>query len=348
MDSDGMVILDGADGEGGGQILRSALTLSMLTNRPFCIKRIRANRDKPGLRPQHLAAVEASAILCQAEVSGASVGSREITFRPGQIQTYDLDYAIGTAGSTALVLQTLHLPIALKTERTVRVSISGGTFNTKAPSFPFLANCWSRHLDAIGLPISLSMPIAGFYPRGGGRVDAWIEPGAPRPLTRMHRGPLKYIRGVAGVCKLQHNDIAERMRDRVESLLSEVVNDVKIDLVEWPGATPGVAIVLTAEYLNGHATFIGLGERGKPSEIVAEEVAGELLEHHDNRGSLDPYSADQLLIPLAFANGRSEFSVSETTEHLRTNARTISMFLERKIRIQDAQVEGEPGRVIIG
>ena len=348
MGPDGFILLDGSAGEGGGQILRSALSLSMLTNRPFRIRKIRANRDKPGLRPQHLAAVEASALLCSAEVSGASVGSRELTFRPGPISTRDLEFHIGTAGSTALVLQTLHLPIALRTERTVHVVLTGGTFNTKAPSYPFLAECWIDHLCEIGLDVSLRMPDAGFYPRGGGRIEALIEPGTPRALNRIERGPLRRIRGVAGVCKLERNEIPERMREHALSLLSDLTDSVRIDLVEWPGPFAGAAISLTADYANGHATFIGLGERGKPSEIVAEEAAGDLLEHHDNHGAIDAYTADQILMPLAFADGQSEFTISEVTEHLRTNVRTIGMFLERRIRIFEPRGEGQPGRVIIG
>ena len=144
----GMVNLDGSRGEGGGQILRTALTLSLLTGRPFQIRQIRANRDRPGLRPQHLAAVQAAAELGHAEVSGASVGSRTLTFRPGEVEPRDLTIDIGTAGATALVLQTLHLPIALRAESGVRLTLEGGTFNLAAPSFPFLAETWARHLRA--------------------------------------------------------------------------------------------------------------------------------------------------------------------------------------------------------
>ena len=348
MASNDMLTLDGSKGEGGGQILRTALSLSLLTGRPFRIVKVRANREKPGLRPQHLAAVEAAAMLGHAEVVGGVVGSRELTFRPGPVEPRDLEYAIGTAGATALVLQTLHLPIALRADRPVRVAITGGTFNTKAPSFPFLAGCWRRHLGEIGLNVSLTMPAAGFYPRGGGRIEAWIEPGKPLPIRAIDRGALRSIRGVAGICKLQRNEIPERMRERAFALLRELTTEINIDLVEWPGPAPGAAISLTAEYEGGFATFLGLGERGKPSDTVAEEAVGDLLEHHDSQGAIDAYSADQLLMPLAFAAGRSEYTISEATEHLHTNARTIAAFIDRPIRIVEPEGDGRPGRVIVG
>jgi RNA 3'-terminal phosphate cyclase (ATP) len=154
-----MVRLDGSHGEGGGQILRSALTLSLLTGQAFRIEKIRANRDKPGLRPQHLTAVDAAASLCGAVTSPLSVGSREVVFRPEPYEPKDVTIDIGTAGSTALVLHTLFLPIALKATEPVRVVLIGGTFNDKAPSYPFLESTWKAHLARIGLPVGLALPL---------------------------------------------------------------------------------------------------------------------------------------------------------------------------------------------
>jgi RNA 3'-terminal phosphate cyclase (ATP) len=341
-----LVTLDGSRGEGGGQILRTALTLSLLTGRPFRMVKIRANRDKPGLRPQHLTAVKAAAELGGADVRGASVGSRDLTFRPAPVpyEPRDLAIEIGTAGSTALVLQTLHLPLALRATSPVRLTISGGTFNTKAPSFPFLDTTWRGHLAAVGAPVSLSMPRAGFYPRGGGQLDAWIEPAALQPLCRVERGPLVRVRGIVGLSGLRP-EIGERMRNRVESRLAEY--GIAVETVGWDGPSPGVALALVAER-EGEvpATFVGLGERGKAAEAVADEAILELLafEEAPGAGALDPYSADQVLIPLALAAGRSEYTVTEVTEHLRTNARTIAAFLDREIRIDEADDEA-PGRV---
>jgi RNA 3'-terminal phosphate cyclase (ATP) len=342
-----LITLDGARGEGGGQILRSALTLSLLTGRPFRIVKIRANRDNPGLRPQHLKAVEAAAALGQAEVKGAAVGSRDLAFRPGAYEPRDLEIEIGTAGATTLVLQTLHLPLALRADRPIRVALTGGTFNTAAPSYPFLATTWRNYLALLGMPIALTMPAAGFFPRGGGQVEAWIEPATPRSLIRTQRGPLTRITGVAGVSNLRFNDVAGRMRDRALGRLADLGFEAEIELADWPGPGTGAAIALTAEHDGIASTFVGLGARGKRAEAVADEAVNELLDYEDAQGAVDLHAADQVLLPLAFAEGRSEYTVAEVTEHLRTNAETIRAFHDRPIRIEEPD-DDRPGRVIVG
>ena len=195
------------------------------------------------------------------------------------------------------------------------------------------------------------MPAAGFYPRGGGRLEAWIEPASPRPWVQLERGPLRRIRGIAGVANLR-DDIARRMRDRAIQRLEESgwpSGRVEIELVQWPSPGQGAALSLIAEH-DGTipATFVGLGERGKPSEAVADEAVDQLLAFEAVAGAaVDPHSADQILLPLAFAPGRSEFTVSEVTEHLRTNVETIGAFLDRSITIEEPEGEGRPGRVVI-
>lgn len=344
----GRVELDGSRGEGGGQILRTALTLSMLTGRPFRMKRIRANREKPGLRPQHLAAVEAAAELSGARASGAYVGSSKLEFEPGAYEARDLEIDIGTAGATSLVLQTLHLAIAMKATGPVRLSVRGGTFNLKAPSFPFLDRTWRRYQELAGLPVALSMPEAGFYPRGGGRLEAWIEPGRPMPLRIGERGPVARISGVSGVGRLPLG-IAERMKNQALERLGECgLGDVpvEIEVVEWPAASTGAAIALVAESLGGvpPATFVGLGERGKPAERVADEAVDELIGYVAGRGAVDEHSADQLVMPMCLAEGPSEYTVATVTEHLRTNVETIGAFLGREIRIEEGD---EMARVVV-
>jgi RNA 3'-terminal phosphate cyclase (ATP) len=349
--SPGLVTLDGSKGEGGGQILRTALSLSLLTGRPLRMVKIRARRDKPGLRPQHVTAVTSAVELAgpDAVAIGAAVGSRELTFRPAAYTPGDLRVAIGTAGSTALVLQTLQMPIALRTARPIRLSLTGGTFNRSAPSFPFLATTWRAHLAALGAPIAVAMPQAGFYPRGGGTLDTWIEPATVRAITLTDRGPLLRIHGTAGVAQLDPR-IAERMRARAAKRLAARGIDAEIDQIEWPSLPniQGAAIALTAELTAAPpATFVGLGERGKPAEQVADEAIDELLAFLDTpAGAVDPHSADQILLPLALAQGRSEFTVTAVTEHLLTNAATIAAFLDRGISIEKPAGD-RPGRVVV-
>ena len=343
-----LIVLDGSMGEGGGQILRSALTLSILTGQPFRITRIRANRDKPGLRPQHLSAVEAAAMICGADISGGTIGSTDLIFRPGTVEPRDLTIDIGTAGATALVLQTIALPLALKAESGVRVTLFGGTFNTSAPSYPYLDATWRPTLASLGLPIVLSMPKAGYYPQGGGRVEAWIEPARLRPLVLENRGALVQIQGVAETTGLGIG-ISNRMRDRAAESLRSFGWDNEITSTERPGVGQGAAISLVAEFEHGPpATFVGLGRRGKPAEAVAEEAVAQLVAHLEAEGgALDLHNADQILVPLAFAEGRSVFTVTSVTDHLRTNIATIRAFLDRPIRLEEAT--GSPtGRVIVG
>ncbi|MGO9467726.1 MAG: RNA 3'-terminal phosphate cyclase [Isosphaeraceae bacterium] len=342
------VILDGSRGEGGGQILRTALTLSLLTGRPFRMVNIRANRNNPGLRPQHKKAVDAAAQLGRAEVSGAAVGGCELSFVPKTYVGRDLSIDIGTAGSTGLILQTLHLPLALRSFHPTQLVQSGGTFNPKAPAFPFLDITWRAYLAAFGMPIALDMVAAGFYPRGGGRIEARIEPATPRPFVGTERGKLHRIHGIAGVANLR-DDIARRMRNRTIQRLEEHGLPAEIELGRWPSPGQGAAISLTAEHEGAiPATFIGLGELGKPSEAVADEAVDQLLAFESiASAAVDPHSADQILLPLVFAPGRSEFTVSEVTEHLRTNAETIRAFLARAITIEEPEDANLPGRVVI-
>ena len=343
-----MIHLDGSSGEGGGQILRSALTLAILTGQAFRITRIRANRDKPGLKAQHLAAVEAAALVSGAEVLGGRLGSTDLTFRPGPVIARDLTLEIGTAGATALVLQTIALPLALRAESGVRVSLTGGTFNLAAPSFPYLETTWRQTWHALGMPVVLSMPRAGHFPKGGGQLEAWIEPARPTALVLEDRGALVSIHGVAETTNLIPG-IGQRMMDQARRRLLDLGHKAEISRLDRPGPGQGAAISLVAEFEHGPpATFVGLGQRGKPAETVADEAVAELVAHLGApHGSLDLHNADQILLPLAFAEGRSVVTVTEVTEHLRTNIATIGAFLDRPIRLEES-AETPGGRLIVG
>ncbi|HKB01208.1 MAG TPA: RNA 3'-terminal phosphate cyclase [Gemmataceae bacterium] len=331
-----MIDIDGSFGEGGGQILRSSLALSLLTGQPFRLRKVRANRQpKPGLRRQHLASVRAAAKIGRAKVTGDTVGSSQLTFEPGPVVPGNYRFDIGTAGATALVLHTVYLPLAVAGGPS-EVVLEGGTHNEKAPCFHFLQTTWRAYMARLGLTLSLEMKRAGFYPRGGGRINARIEPcGVPRPITvtgSVEHRSATILSGSAGL----PDHVASRQARRATIRLRDAGIVAEVAYEEWQGG-PGCMLAIT---LGGPVPTLifGLGARGKPAEAVADEAADEALAHARRGMPVDPHSADQLLLPLAIASGNSEYHVSEVTRHLSTNAAVIKMFLDREITI-----DGEEG-----
>ena len=326
--------IDGGSGEGGGQVLRSALSLSLLTGRPFRLSRIRANRDRPGLRPQHRAAVRAAARVSGAEVRGDRVGSEEIAFTPGPARPGEYFFDIGTAGATSLVLQTLLLPLALAAGRS-SLTIRGGTHVPWSPCFHYLDWQWRPLLDHIGVPFGLTMTMAGFFPQGGGELQAWI-PGSsrPRPLSLTERGPLRSVRGLSAVANLPR-EIAERQRSRALRRLHKLLPDLEpeVTVEELPAASRGSVLLLLAECEPGRACCFALGARGKRAERVAAEAVDALATFLGRDGAVDPWLADQLLLPLTLADGPSALRTSEVTLHLLTNAEVIRLFLPVEIDV---------------
>lgn len=336
-----VVELDGSRGEGGGQILRSALTLSMLTGRPFRIHQIRARRDTPGLRPQHLEAVKAAQSVSSALVDGAAVGSSELSFHPSAVSAGDYDFRIPTAGSAPLVLHTVYLPLLLQPTGS-NVSVSGGTHVTYSPCYDYLAEAWLPALRRIGGQIELELLGCGFYPRGGGAFKATLQPSPLQPLNWTQRGKLLRLTPISMVANLP-DSIAERQAHRADKLLRQTglkkVTRTPL-LQQRKGGSPGTMLGIRAEWENASSFFFALGARGKPAETVAEEAVREFLSFHEVDDSpVDPHLADQLLLPLAFAEGVSQFATTEVTQHLLTNAEVIQRFLKRSI-----QVEGELGK----
>lgn len=332
--------VDGAMGEGGGQVLRSALSLALITGRAFHMTRIRANRDRPGLRPQHLMAVQAAAQVSGARVSGDRVGSAEIRFAPGPVRPGDYRFDIGTAGATALVLQTLLLPLALAQGPSTLV-IHGGTHVPWSPCFHYLDWQWQPLLAQMGIPFELDMPLAGFYPRGGGELVARIPGGAtPLALNLTERGALRAIRGLSAVANLPLQ-IAERQRDQALRRLHAMQLPVEPDVVltELPSHTPGTVLLLLAEFDHGQACSFALGARGKRAERVADEAVHALAGVLRGGAPVDPWLADQLLLPMALAAGASTLRTGEATRHLFTNAQVIELFLPVRIRI-DGELGG--------
>ena len=228
-----MIDIDGSSGEGGGQVLRSALALSLLTGKALHLRNIRAKRSKPGLMAQHLVCVEASAKISQAEVEGAKLGSTSLVFQPGEVRSGRYRFDIPTAGSTSLVLQTIFLPLAM-VEGTSQVTISGGTHVPYAPVYHYLELQWLPHLEKIGFQVRLALEQAGFYPAGGGCIHATIRnAGKFNPLKITDRGKLLRIQGLSGVANLDI-DIARRQKLQAQRRLEPIHRETKIQTLRLP------------------------------------------------------------------------------------------------------------------
>ena len=339
-----MIQLDGAKGEGGGQILRSALTLALLTGQAFRLKRIRAGRSKPGLAAQHLACVRAAQKVGHATVSGAALASTELTFEPDAVKAGSYDFAIGTAGATALVVQTVALPLLLRAKEPSTVAVSGGTHAAHAPTFDYLAETWGGCLRAMGLGITLEMAKSGFYPKGGGSISAQFQPANRlRPLDLTDRSEWE-VRAEVALAGLP-GSIGERAVNALREQFVKADIDCLPRVVSMAGG-PGVVVTVRLVGDGPVATLItSLGERGKPTEHVVAEAVAATLAFRSSGCAVDPHAADQIVLPLAFADGKSEFTVSEITQHLLTNVEVVRAFCETEFQIVGEL--GSPGVVRI-
>jgi RNA 3'-terminal phosphate cyclase (ATP) len=338
------VAIDGAHGEGGGQILRTALTLSAITGRPLRIERIRALRRNPGLAAQHLTAVRSAAALCGARLSGDALGSTFLEFVPKTpiaAGNYIFDVSLaregGSAGAVMLVLQTVLLPLALAAGDS-RLELHGGTHMAWSPPFDYVHDVWLPVLARVGVEASAELVAWGWYPVGKGEVSVRIRGlGTGRasltPLVIEDRGPLLRIVG-RGVAANLPAHIPQRMADHARCLLSVLGAELRIEPLRVRAACAGAGLFLTADYANLNCGFSAIGEIGKPSERVAEEAAGALLRHHASGAALDRHLGDQILLPLCFASGSSHFSVEEITRHLETNAWVIERFGIARIGVE--------------
>jgi RNA 3'-phosphate cyclase len=337
-----MVELDGSSGEGGGQILRSALTLSLLTGKPFHVSRIRANRSRPGLAAQHLACVNAAATIGRAKLHGATLRSSDLEFTPGEVRAGDYSFPIGTAGATALVAQTVALPLAHATGEST-VTIDGGTHVAHAPCFDYLAVTWAPVLGRVGYDLRLTMDRPGFYPRGGGRIRLQVS-GNARPVGIRMVAPVDVqtatvLNVVAGNLP---DHVADRQGGRIGDRLRELGVVTKFVTERWANGPSSFVAVTCADGPEPTLCF-ALGEKGKPAETVADEAFADFAAWAAAGWPVDPHLADQLLLPLVLAEGASEFRTTAVTQHLLTNVETVGHFLDRQITIEGEL--GAPGIV---
>lgn len=329
-----MIELDGSEGEGGGQILRTALTLSMCTGRPMRIKNIRAKRKKPGLMRQHLTAVQGAAVISGAVVQGAAVGSTDLSFMPGAIQGGDYRFSIGTAGSCTLVLQTI-LPALLMAKQDSRITLNGGTHNAMSPPFHFLQRAFVPLLARMGANVELQLDRFGFYPAGGGEMTVAIKSGGPlTPLHLESRGGRlnayaeSFFAGLpAHIAERELAVVKRRMAWNDDQLFMRGINHDQ---------GPGNALLITLEYENVTEVFTGFGERGVSAETVANRTVQSAREYLASEAVVSHYLADQLLLPMALAGGGS-FLATEWSQHAATNAEVIQRFLPISIETEKSK-----------
>jgi RNA 3'-terminal phosphate cyclase (ATP) len=336
--------IDGSFGEGGGQILRTSLALSVVTGRPFRIVNIRANRPKGGLRRQHLTCVLAAAEVCGAKVTGAQVDSREVTFVPGPLRAGDYAFDIGSAGSTMLVLQTV-LPALMRAAEPSTLTLRGGTHNVGAPPFPFLHKTFLPLLGRMGPRVDLQLERAGFAPRGGGVARVGITPVAQlKPLDLSgERGPIRRRRATARVAGLPR-EIAERELKTLARLLELRADECRVEELpadQGPGNLVNVEIESTALT----EVFTAFGEKGIPAERLVRELAREVRAYEAHGAPVGEHLADQLLLPLALAGG-GRYLTGPMSLHATTNVETVRKFLEVKIVTEAAN--GDQTLIVVG
>lgn len=327
-----LVRIDGSYGEGGGQILRSAVALSAITKRPVEISNIRAKRKNPGLAAQHLTAIRAVARICDGELIGAEKGSTRIELRPSDIKGGNYSFDIGTAGSVTLVLQTLLLP-AIRADRRCVFEVIGGTDVAWSPSIQYFLHVFCEFLDRMGIDVRIDILRRGFYPKGGGRVRATVE---PRPdlkiLDLTDRGGFHRV-DIWSVASehLKNARVAERQADAAGDRLG--IDGVRVDAHYAPAFDPGSSIHLHAHYASSKLGAGALGERGVRAEDVGERAAIELLKEMESGASVDIHMSDQLLPYMAMAGGGA-FTVRELTDHAKTNIWLIEQFLPVRFKVE--------------
>jgi len=329
-----MLIIDGSQGEGGGQILRTALALSLCLNIPFKIINIRTARAKPGLQAQHLAAVHAAAAIAKATLKGAELHSQELSFIPGPIHAGDYHFDIGTAGSTSLVLQTI-LPALMLGNNPSSLLITGGTHNPLAPTYEFLKYAFLPQLHKMGPNIDIELIRPGYYPRGGGQVHVNVHPVTrllPLQLTRRGEIRRQYARIL---CSHLPQHVAQREWNIIQQQL-HYGDDQRESIFDDSAFSPGnvVSLIHCCQHLC--EVFTALGKPGLPAEQVAQTAVDALRRYLEHEVPVDSHLADQLLLPVALA-GTGCFHTTAPSSHTLTNMEIIASFTGKPFFLRELQ-----------
>lgn len=339
--------IDGSYGEGGGQILRSSLALSAILNQPVKISKIRARRKNPGLAPQHLTGVNAIAEITDAEVSGAAIRSTNLEFNPEKIKpgkyTFDVEDIQPSAGSVSLVFQTVAIPLAFANKESTLI-LRGGTHVKWSPPVHYLQEIFLPQAARFGFHGELSLRKWGWYPKGCGEAIAKIKPAETViPVELVERGRLLSVSGISASSNLPQH-IVQRQRERVYRNLRELNCEIDIKEVEGESIGQGTLVFLKATFENTVAGFSSLGERGKRAETVADEACGQLMNFLKKDAAVDEYLADQIVLLMALAKGKSTITTSKITRHLVTNIWVAEQFLPVKFDLIGQ--EGSPGKIM--
>lgn len=322
-----MIIIDGSEGEGGGQVLRNACALSLITGQPFRIHNIRGGRKKPGLMRQHITALEAACQVGSAECDGLAIGASEIVFRPGPVSCGDYQFAVGTAGSTGLVLQTVLMPL-LSADGPSRLVIEGGTHNLAAPPFDFIERTFLPVINRMGPRVEARLIRHGFFPRGGGRIEVDITPAPLAPIEAIDRGALAHVSATALITGLPF-EIAARELATARKMLQDWPEEAFAPRQLPEALGPGNILLLEAEFANVTEIVTGFGKLGVSAESLAKTAAHRMAGYLTSSAFAGPYLADQLLLPLALAGGGS-FTTVKPSQHALTAASVIEMFTARR------------------
>lgn len=329
-----MIILDGK--ESGGQILRTALGLSAITNKPIKVINIRGARKDGGLKTQHLEGVLAVSQLCNAEVKGATLGSKELEFIPKKLESKDLNIKISTAGSIGLLYQSLQIPAAF-TNNLVNIHVTGGsTASAWSPTIHFTKNVFLPIVRKMGYNAEIEIIREGFYPKGGAEVNIKVYPVKKlNAIELIDKGKIKSVEGISVAGSLPKN-VADRQAESAKKILNEYgIENVKIDSFVTKSISPGTCIAIWAKYEN---TIIGsdnIGEKGKPAEKVGEECAKSLIKSIESNATLDKWMSDQILVFIALADGKSKVKVEEFTDHVKSNIKVIEAMLNVKFELDE-------------
>jgi RNA 3'-terminal phosphate cyclase (ATP) len=336
---DPVITIDGSWGEGGGQVLRTSLGLAAALGLSVRVINVRARRDRPGLRPQHLSAVRAAAAVCGGTLEGDAIGSGDLTLRPGDPRHGEYRFDIGTAGASTLVLQTV-IPALLLAGGESDVTVTGGTHNPLAPCFDYLRDVFGVLAMASGVDMHLEMKRAGFYPAGGGEVRMRLagldSVDDLAPLRYNDRGELRSVEVLSAASFSLPAHIIERQAHQASDRLIAAGHHPRVAKQMWETPSPGTAVFVRAVFARGVAGWCALGARVKPAEAVADEAVDGFLAFLSSAGAVDAHAADQLLTIAALCPGESRFTAQAATSHVATNAEVIRQLVGREIEIAPA------------